>query len=142
MQVALNRTPSTDQGTIGRIVIDELGLSWPTIELPWRDNKPNISCIPGGEYECRLVYSPRFKRNLYTVLGVPGRSCIRIHAANHAGDVSKGYISHLHGCIAPGMRVGTLGGQLAVLSSRTALRLFMDALKGEPFTLTVEDAYV
>ena len=64
-----------------------------TIELPWRDNRRNVSCIPEGRY--RLVRT-RGRRFQYCIrlLDVPGRSGILIHAANHAA-------TQLRGCIAP-----------------------------------------
>lgn len=64
-----------------------------TIELPWKDNRRRISCIPAGTYMLRRRYSPRFKWHLH-VQDVPGRSLILFHPANNA-------ILELQGCIAP-----------------------------------------
>lgn len=64
-----------------------------TVELPWKDNRPGISCIPEGRYGLRRRYSPRF-RNHFEILGVPGRKYILFHAGN---DAQK----ELRGCIAP-----------------------------------------
>ena len=36
-----------------------------SLERGWLDNKPNESCIPIGEYDCVLEYSPRFKKDLW-----------------------------------------------------------------------------
>lgn len=64
-----------------------------TIELPWRNNEPNRSCIPEGTYVLKRRYSPKFRWHL-EVKEVPGRSYILIHPANHAAR-------ELKGCIAP-----------------------------------------
>ncbi|MEC3879126.1 DUF5675 family protein [Parapedobacter sp. 10938] len=64
-----------------------------TIELPWRGNRTNVSCIPTGRYRLRRTWSQRFGFTL-RVMGVPGRSGILIHAANDAA-------TELRGCIAP-----------------------------------------
>src|SRR5690606_8289840 len=68
-----------------------------TIELPWRNNRRMISCIPEGRY--RLIRREHFKHgDQLAVSGVPGREAILIHPANFA-------LSELQGCIAPVTRV-------------------------------------
>ncbi len=64
-----------------------------TIELPWNDNKRNISCIPEGVYEIEPRFSKRFKHHLI-LKDVKGRSFILFHPANNA-------LKELQGCIAP-----------------------------------------
>ena len=64
-----------------------------TIELPWHDNKRNISCIPEGVYEVEPRFSKRFKHHLI-LKSVKGRSFILFHPANDA-------LKELQGCIAP-----------------------------------------
>ena len=109
-----------------------------TIELPWRDNARQRSCIPVGVYQCAIVNSPKFGR-VYGVANVPGRSNVLIHSANLAGDVELGYKSQLHGCVALGMRLGKIGNQRAALVSRPALRLLHDWAGGKPFTLEIHN---
>ena len=64
-----------------------------TIELPWNNNKRNISCIPEGKYEIEPRFSKRFKHHLI-LKDVTGRSLILFHPANDA-------LRDLEGCIAP-----------------------------------------
>jgi len=64
-----------------------------TIELPWEDNKRNISCIPEGTYEIVTRYSKHFQNHLL-VKGVTNRRLILFHPANNA-------LKELEGCIAP-----------------------------------------
>lgn len=96
-----------------------------TIERPWKGNERGVSCIPAGTYRVRYTMSKRFSRKLYEVADVPGRSGIRIHAANWA--------SQLEGCIA----LGVTRGQGLVLQSRIALQRFHDEMEGESFQLVI-----
>lgn len=64
-----------------------------TIELPWRNNKRSISCVPEGRY--RLVKRYHHQRGEHLMLAnVPQRELILIHPANFA-------LRELQGCIAP-----------------------------------------
>lgn len=52
-----------------------------TLELPWRDNKRSVSCIPSGQYE--LVYNGLYHRlPSWHIKNVPDRSEILIHVGN------------------------------------------------------------
>lgn len=134
----LTRTRTGGQGTFGTLALE--GLTLHTAELPDRDNQRNVSCIPAGDYACRMVRSPRFG-TVYLVDAVPGRSGVLIHGGNLAGDTALGWRTHSHGCILPGLHLGRLGDQRAVLCSRPALGRFMAALAGEPFTLQIREAF-
>lgn len=111
-----------------------------TLELPWMQNAPNISCIPPGVYFCSWTYSPHFGRNLYLVADVPGRSGIRIHPANFAGSVADGYKCDLLGCIALGRSLfggpGT-GSQLMVTNSRVTFDDFYKLTLQKIFRLEI-----
>lgn len=78
-----------------------------TIELPWRDNAPRVSCVPEGRYLLRRRHSAKFGWH-YELVDVPGRHLILIHKGNDA-------LQELQGCIAPvmqhtGMGRGTMSG--------------------------------
>ena len=134
-KVTLVRFESSDHGTFGKIYVE--GFTFYTLELPWRDNRNDISCIPSGTYTCKMTRSPRFKKDLYEVLGVKGRFAIRIHSANLAGDVKKGFKSQLNGCIALGEKLGTLEKQKAIFVSKPAVANFEKLMNYEPFILEV-----
>ncbi|WP_417200021.1 DUF5675 family protein [Bizionia sp.] len=53
------------------------------IELPWLDNKRQVSCIPEGAYELEARTSSRLGNHLH-VKSVKGRQLILIHQANDA----------------------------------------------------------
>lgn len=97
-------------------------MSFATIELPWKNNLHEISCIPPGIYQTEWYDSPRHGRVL-RLKDVTDRSQIEIHSANIA--------MQLRGCIALGKKPGTLGGARAVLYSRIALASFYAMLNGE-----------
>ena len=135
--VRIDRGPSTDSGTFGRLTIDGSGFSCFTLELPWKNNQSNVSCIPEGTYECEYTMSPRFGRKFYRLNRVPNRAGILFHAGNWAGDKSKGLRTDVEGCILLGNGKGKLSGQDALTASRAALKAFETALDYKPFTLIV-----
>lgn len=137
LRTALRRLRHTDQGTQGVLILPS-GVFCNTLELPWRDNKQRISCIPCGEYDVAIRQSPKFGK-IYEVRFVPGRSYILTHSGNLAGDVAKGFLSHVDGCILLGSRWGVINKQLAILNSRPTVRKFMTELENAPFRLLVED---
>ncbi len=137
--ITILRTSTDDHGTFGVIWTPD-GEALRTLELPHRDNKINISCIPAGEYIVEWLYSEKFGHS-YKVKNVPGRSHILFHAANFAGDVEKGYNSHLKGCITLGQFSGMLGGQKAVINSKKALETFKTSLKKKDFKLIIKELY-
>ena len=144
LNIYLYRLEDSDQGTFG--IITHNGTWWHTLELPYRDNKRNISSIPTGEYNVSIRYSPSFGRQLYHVKKVPNRSFILFHGANFGGDRNKGWQTHLHGCIALGKKIGKSRNkygimQKCIFSSRQAIREFMDYLNNESFKLTIKDIY-
>lgn len=136
MKVMLNREGSKSYGTFGIITLPE-GKQFDTLELPDKDNKRQVSCIPEGVYQCKIVNSPKFGR-VYGVLDVPNRANILIHAGNYGGDVEKGYRSDIQGCILLGKGRGRLNNQPVVVSSKVALKEFMSALSNDSFELVIK----
>lgn len=103
-----------------------------TIELPWNDNKRNISCIPEGVYEVEPRFSKRFKHHLI-LKAVKGRSFILFHPANDA-------LRELQGCIAP---VTYLSGIGKGVYSRDAMQKLLSLVyqakdRKEPILLTIK----
>lgn len=121
----------TPLGTFGTLTLPS-GVVLYTVERPWLDNRPRVSCIPEGEYECR----PRqFFRGGYPaseILDVQGRSHILFHVANRPRDVE--------GCIGVGSRLGAVAGDWAVLDSKTGFRQFMSEVGGGRFLLQIRTA--
>jgi len=104
-----------------------------TIERPWKDNKPYVSCIPPApgdiEYYIAEVLkdSPSFNYPHLWIKDVPGRTWIKVHVANRP--------SELHGCIAPGLDLG----RGSVGRSRDAMNELMSFFEvGERFPFRIE----
>ena len=104
----------------GKTVVTTDGWQGLTLELPWRKNAPQYSCIPPGRYSASYVLSPRLDKHYYRLYGVPKRTEILIHPFNHAGDVTRGYHCESEGCIALGQGIGYIYGQLGVIGSMHA----------------------
>ena len=105
-------------GTTGQI-FDQGSLVTHSIELPWKDNHAQVSCIPEGRYELVKRWSPKFNRHLQ-VMNVPKRNSILIHPANDA-------LKELKGCIAP---VSIITGAGMGLRSRMALETLTSLVYG------------
>lgn len=142
MKLSIVRVETSDQGTFSKGTLEN-GMVFDFIELPWRDNASQISCMPAGDYPAKLVKSPHFGRMVYALQGVPGRAAVEMHPANYAGDVEKGYRSDLKGCMAPGLARGMLPNpatgivQQVVLMSVSALDQIIRETDGEDLDITV-----
>lgn len=105
-----------------------------TLENPWMNNKPLVSCIPTGKYEVVPVKSSKFG-DTYMVKDVPNRSHILFHAGNTEADTD--------GCILVGSMFGQINGHLAVLASRAAFQGFLKVLRTQKsWTLLVRGPYL
>ncbi|KUJ73914.1 hypothetical protein AVO42_00390 [Thiomicrospira sp. XS5] len=109
------------------------------MELPERDNLPNISRIPAGRYLVKyLARSGSGKyHDVYHITGVPDRSGILIHGGNFAGDTELNYRTDSWGCVLTARRIGAIGGQVAGLASRAALRKLHKFTNKQDFYLEV-----
>lgn len=103
-----------------------------TLERPWQDNEPNVSCIPPGRYRCGRVRSPKFGET-FEVQNVPHRTHVLFHRGNTTEDTQ--------GCILVGEEFsGTFEKPMIVSSQRGFLELMtlMDGIT--TFELQVTDA--
>ena len=136
MEFTLKRIARQPGYTIGHLYVGESTKVCDTLEPQWRDfhhgaaKVDGESAIPEGRYPLVVTFSPRFKRWLPLLVGVPHFEGIRIHSGNTPADTQ--------GCILPGrnLRKGV------VLNSRAALRRIMALLDArepsEPAWIKVE----
>jgi len=91
--------------TLGTFTITEgnaLLFSCKTIELPWKNNERQVSCIPNGTYRTVRHRSPNYGE-CFWLQDVPGRSEILIHHGNYAASVNpRTGTPDTKGCILPG----------------------------------------
>ena len=119
--VRLARLGYLPMATFGMFRLSD-ALTLPTVELPWKHNQPNVSCIPVGVYIIKLDdYKGEYPD--YKVLDVPNRWAIEIHRANVPTE--------LRGCIAPGTAFGYIKSQWGVTNSKIAHGQFMNWLNGD-----------
>lgn len=115
-----------------------LGGWWPvcvTLELPWKNNYAEISCIPAGKYICKRVNSPRHG-NTFEVTGVPSRTHILFHGAN--------LISDLLGCIGVAEFYHNFSGKAGVANPTkgAAMQEFLQLTEGrDEFELEIVDLF-
>jgi hypothetical protein len=89
----LIRDEFTDKSTLGKLYCNAEFIAH-TLELAWRDNERSISCIPAGEYGCRVRLARESATRDYVHLlveDVPNRSYILFHRGNYPSD-SRGCI--------------------------------------------------
>lgn len=103
-----------EQETKGYLIIGNTPFE--TLELPWRDNKRSVSCVPDGIYDFVKDWSNNKQRFVIELRDVPNRSQIQIHYAKK--------LSWLKGCIGVSSleeekRIYTLlknGGKIQILT--------------------------
>lgn len=126
MRLLLDRYSHEKNQTIGKLYLirnDGTVINhWHTLELPWKDNQRNISCISEGVYKARKHNSPKFGESLW-LQNVPGRSEILIHKGNFYDDIL--------GCILIGTDLADINkdGIIDVKNSKQAIDLLILHLK-------------
>lgn len=101
-----------------------------TLELAWKNNAHNISCIPKGIYQCSK--RPFYATFMYQVLNVLNRKGIFFHVGNYWHDVL--------GCIILGASFSDINhdGQIDISSSKPTVAAFMAFFGGEDFELEIK----
>lgn len=119
----LVRDTFQDNLTFGKFYFNDEFLG-DSLELPWKDNAENISCIPEGIYQIRYSEKHRIgELYFYEILDVPNRTYIYIHVAN--------FTSQILGCIAAGIR----DNNCVLESKKTLANMFQ--IVGKENTLTI-----
>jgi hypothetical protein len=129
----LVRTSSSAVQTLGDLFIYNNGqeiYKCKTLELPWKNNEQQQSCIPAGRYKVVKRHSDKYKDHFH-LTNVPGRSMILIHSGN--------YFTHTLGCILVGTAHTDINadGHLDVVSSGPTMQKLNQILPAE-FEILVE----
>ena len=130
MIVSLNRWDFFDEQTIGSLMMDGEIFCY-TLELPWRENRRNISCIPIGDYEVSRRTSEKYGEHFH-ILDVPDRSYILIHSGN--------FHNQIRGCVLVGEELADINkdGLPDVTNSKKTMKMLLDRLP-ETFTLRIRE---
>lgn len=135
--VTLEREKSEPDGTYGVMRLPD-GTSFMTLELPWKDNAPQVSCIPPGTYKTRRRQTTKFGF-AFEVLQVPKRSGILIHGGTFAGSKDLGQKANSEGCILVGLGRGHSGSQKMITGYKEAMEAFYNRLGNHnEFTLVIK----
>lgn len=108
-----------------------------TVEKPWRNNEPYISCVPYGSYKLiphvSLSKGDCFVLNAPSLGVTPNGPSQRTHCLFHVANKP----SQLAGCIAPGRRFGVVDGEWSVVSSESAFCDLIEKLGNETHDLEI-----
>lgn len=124
--IILERFAYTPVGTFGVLRFGDFQCY--TVERPWLNNQPRVSCIPEGNYNLVWFNGPRFGRTVAFDGGVvsplprPGavRSSVLIHAGNTMDD--------FEGCVGLGSTLGFVNNKWAVVNSVPTVKKFYSLL--------------
>lgn len=142
MKIYLARMGSTPFGVFGALHFQ--GRSLFTVEKPWRNNQPMVSCIPLGEY--RLLWRPtttsvpdEFEGHTWYMVGdtvgLEEGEKLRYRCAIHRGNTEKA----VKGCIAPGTGLGFIKQRWAVSSSHDAMLELLELLGPQDHELSINN---
>ena len=137
-----SRTPV--MGVFGELYKDNQFICY-TVEQPWRDNRPFISCIPAGTYQIEPITTPKrgdtgvlvnHDLRVYATKGEAGphdRFTCLIHSAN--------WSHQLQGCIAFGEKLSwgkhaDNEPALMITNSRNMVNKFLPEMIGETLQIT------
>ena len=117
------------------VVFDGIGkiFEFSTLELPWLQNRRNISCIPLGNYDVEKYLSPTKGRGeVFQFTNVPGRSNVQIHIGNYYTDIL--------GCILVGAGFTDINkdGFMDIYSSKRTMNKLLELMPNF-FQLTISE---
>ena len=123
IRLVIGRFQDTGVETLSNICVfdnDELVFSCVGLELPWKNNEHQISCIPIGSYSCEKVpATPHIPYDHISVMNVPNRDGICIHYGNYAAGIKI----DVKGCIIVGNKFADINSDnnLDIINSRITL---------------------
>jgi hypothetical protein len=133
LKAFLNRVQSDERQTLGYFSLyDGVNLIFDcvSLELAWKANMRNISCIPKGVYKCKHRSSEKYKNHII-LQDVPNRKFILIHAGNFNTDT--------RGCLLLGTGFAKINQDslLDITASRRATSELLGITNGNGFELTI-----
>ena len=131
--LTLFRTRMTKTETVGVLCHNGIPICF-TLELPWKDNHNDQSCIPPGSYPVSRFVSDKHGVTL-CIKDVPGRTGILFHCGNKCTDTL--------GCIIVGKEFAEIPHHgVVIYDSRKAFDLFVpDLVNLTPLAIEVINPY-
>ena len=116
--ILLTRLTGNSKQTTGSLIVHDVfktHAQFATIELPWLNNEPFISCIPPGTYKAKKILSSTFGWCIQ-ILDVPNRTNILLHSGN--------FYTNTKGCIIVGKSFAKINkdSQIDINHSKKALQ--------------------
>ncbi len=136
MRFPLRRFYQDERQTLGTLTAGSVTLF--TIERPWLQNQPHVSCIPPGDYKITIIQIGAEEKIRLEGGCIPSeRTLINIEVANRA--------EQLEGCIGVGCGVrledAVNGIYMATDSRRAHNRLFQEIAEDVVCTLQISDPW-
>lgn len=130
--VTLTRLNDNGVETIGTLNAVNNGATFTCsiLELPWKGNQHDISCIPKGIYKASV--QPFHNTKMYELSPTEPRTGIFIHPGNYYKDSL--------GCILLGVKPSDINadGQVDVTNSVKTVQSFMAFMENKPFTIEIK----
>lgn len=136
MKLLIRRQFNEEKQTLGYMIVfnERNGIEFTccTLELPWKDNERQISCIPTGTYKGTKRTSPKYGLHIH-ILDVPDRDWILVHQAN--------FVRQLRGCVAVGKKHIDIDGDGSrdVTASRDTMKELMTHIPDGEFDIVIEN---
>lgn len=135
MRAVITRDPHCDKQTLGEMKVfhdqDKLVFVCKTLELPWKNNQENESCIPVRTYQVKRRHTEEFKDHFH-VWDLNSRSEIMIRSGNYYTQIVKG-------CILVGDAHTDINndGYRDVVNTENTMRILLQLMPDE-FELNIE----
>jgi hypothetical protein len=129
--ITITRKIFNNKETIGELRSFDGKFGCSTLELPWKNNQRNVSCIPTGMYVGKKIFSLKFG-NVYQIQNVLNRAGIYFHEGN--------YFFNTDGCILLGSSPKDINGDgiIDISNSKLIRKAFEIYTNFEPFTLIIK----
>lgn len=134
MRIELLRFCSHEEkGTFGELFIDDEHFCY-TVESPWKDNKPFVSCVPDGQYALAPFNSPKYsftyqlvnsQLNVYAQKAHCKRDSDRYACEFHVAN----YPDNVKGCIGVGEDLGAHCDKWMVTNSLVTMNKLRSVLR-------------
>ena len=128
--IYIERYDDDERGRYGSLATGDFDCY--TLELPWNDNKPNVSCIPEGTYEAFVDHNVTIGgKYVIRLRDVPDRTGILIHVGNYTSDIA--------GCILVGNSQVTNSVKKMVTSSKNTMENLLTEVGVEDLMVEIID---